>query len=84
MSRPFMKLAYSAVIALACCAALHAQSNPPRIEIGAVLSSAKQTPFFDDYHVGGGARFAVNATVEVTRQPTGNPYYKPEWHTAIS
>ena len=54
------------------------------------MSSAKQTPFFDDYHVGGGTRLAVNATryvageVEVTRQPTGNPFYKPEWHTALT
>jgi hypothetical protein len=78
----------AALIALSSRALLHAQANPPRIEIGAVISSGKQSPFYNgDYHVGGGGRAVVNFTqyvagqVESTRQPTGNG---SEWHTALA
>ena len=52
------------------------------------MSSGKRT--FDDYFVGDGVRSTVNLTeyvaaaVELTRQPTGNPYYGSEWHTAVA
>jgi len=84
------KLAYAAVLVLACCATLHAQV--PRIEAGALLSSGTQSELGGaDYHVGGGARFAVNATrylageLEYTRQPSSFPaYFGNEGHTFIA
>ncbi len=71
--------------------ALNAQDNPPRIEIGAMLSTANQSDIGNYFHVGGGGRVTVNVTkylageVESTRQPTGNePYIAPEVHTALA
>jgi hypothetical protein len=71
------------------CAMLNAQDNPPRFEIGAVLSTARQTSG-NYFHAGGGGRFTVNATryiageVELTRQPTGNSYSGSETHAAMA
>ena len=83
-----------------CCQLLRAQDNPPRdgigsvaprLEIGPVISSAKQNAYgatFADYHVGGGGRVTFNfnrlvgAEVESTRQPTGDSY--DEIHTTFA
>src|SRR5215470_2984559 len=76
-------------VMLMSCRLLCAQdNNPPRIEIGPVMSSAKQYTL-GDYHVGGGGRatFNVNrflgAEVESTRQPTDNLYIGDEVHTSF-
>jgi hypothetical protein len=74
--------------ALACCA--NAQDNPPRVEIGAVLSATSQSDIGNYFHWGGGGRVTVNVTrylageVELTGQPTGDPSLSPELHTAIA
>src|SRR5262245_33969708 len=85
---------YALLVILICCQLLWAQDNPPRngigsvvphVEIGPVMSSAKQD-LIGDYHVGGGGRVTFNlnrfvgADVESTRQPTGNPYIGDEIH----
>src|SRR5690348_10526337 len=65
------------VISMALCgsATAQAQDNPPRIEIGGVLSSTSQSKIGNNFHTGGGGRVAVNVTrslageVEATRQP---------------
>jgi hypothetical protein len=65
------------------------QNNPPRVEIGPVMSSAK-LDMIGDYHVGGGGRVTLNfnrfvgAEVESTRQPTGNSYIGDEIHTSFA
>jgi hypothetical protein len=80
---------------LSSCVFLNAQENPPRIEpprieIGGVLSAATQSDIGNYFHVGGGGRVTVNVTkyiageVEATRQPMGNFYDAPEVHTAIA
>ncbi len=89
----FSTLACLAFILLCCNAVVNAQDaqdNPPRIEIGAMLSTARQT-YGNYYHAGGGGRVTINVTrylageVESTRQPTGNePYIPPEVHTALA
>jgi hypothetical protein len=91
------RFAYVAVIVLSCSGLLHAQDNPPRIEpprieIGGVLSAATQSDIGNYFHVGGGGRVTVNVTryfageVEATRQPTGSNLYSapPEVHTVIA
>ena len=81
--------AWVAIARLCCCATANAQAPPPRIEIGAVVSSGSNYPN-GDYHVGGGGRLTVNATryvageVELTHQPTGNSYSGNETHAVIA
>jgi hypothetical protein len=78
------------LILLLSCGTLHAQDRPPRIEIGAVLSTTSQSDIGNYFHFGGGGRITINATrylageVEATRQPTGNSVFPPELHTAIA
>src|SRR5262249_24993653 len=90
----FSRLACLALIILVFSAALNAQDNPPRsvprIELGAVLSAARQT-FGNYYHAGGGGRITINvmrylvAEGESTRQPTGSePYIPAEFHPALA
>jgi hypothetical protein len=63
---------------------------PPRIEIGSVMSFAKQETIGNDYHLGGGGRVTMNlnrfvaAEAESTRQPTGNSYLGDEVHTSFA
>jgi hypothetical protein len=84
-------------VMLSSCAFLNAQENPPRIEpprieIGGVLSAATQSDIGNYFHVGGGGRVTVNVNryfageVEATRQPTGSNLYSapPEVHTVIA
>jgi len=61
-------LLYIACLLVLCCDGLNAQDSPPRFEIGGVLSAGKQTTLDvgqggEHFHVGGGGRFTVNATV---------------------
>jgi hypothetical protein len=78
---------------LSSCAFLNAQENPPRIEpprieIGGVLSAATQSDIGNYFHVGGGGRATVNVTkylageAEATRQPTD--FLPPEVHTFLA
>jgi len=72
------------------CVPLRAQGIPPRIEIGALTSAMSQSDVGNYFHFGGGGRITVNATrflageVELTRQPTDDPGFPPELHTAIA
>jgi hypothetical protein len=86
------------LIILCLCASLEAQDKPPRFEIGAVLSSAKQLRSDSPQYLvfGGGARLTINATkylaveAESTHQPTATqqpdvgPYYSGDTHTDIA
>jgi hypothetical protein len=67
------------------------QDNPPRFEIGGVLSAGTQSDIGTYFHMGGGGRVTINATkylageVEATRQPTSTgPPFDPEVHTVIA
>ena len=93
MNRSLFRILLILPIALGLpCAILNAQDTLPRIEIGAILSTAKQTPLNigNDFHAGGGGRVTVNVMrflageVELTRQPTGNSFYGSETHTALA
>src|SRR5262245_32632448 len=80
---------YASFVILVWCRILGAEDKLPRIELGPVLSSAKQTSI-GDYHVGGGGRVTFNinpivcAEVESTRQPTGNSFVGDEVHTSLA
>jgi hypothetical protein len=74
------------------CLSLHAQDRPdrpPRFEAGAVLSTTSQSDIGNYFHFGGGGRITINATpylageFEATRQPTGEPAFPAELHTAF-
>jgi hypothetical protein len=80
---------YASFVVLLSYRMLCAEDKLPRIEIGPVLSSAKQTSI-GDYHVGGGGRVTFNfnpivgAEIESTRQPTGNSFAGDEVHTSFA
>ena len=85
--------AHVVFVVLSSCAFLNAQENPPRIEpprieIGGVLSAATQSDIGNYFHVGGGGRATVNVTkylageAEATRQPTD--FLPPEVHTFLA
>jgi hypothetical protein len=69
---------------------VNAQDNTPRFEIGPVLSATSQSDIGTYFHFGGGGRFTVNATrylageFEMTRQPTGDPSFPAELHSALA
>ena len=78
------------VLVVCSCTAVNAQDNPPRIEIGAVLSATRQPDIDNYFHVGGGGRVTVNVTryiageVESTLQPTNEAGLPTEVHTALA
>ena len=89
------RLPWVIFIVLSSCAFLNAQENPPRIEpprieIGGVLSAATQSDIGNYFHVGGGGRATVNVTkylageAEATRQPTDAYGPPPEVHTFLA
>jgi hypothetical protein len=90
---------YVLLLFLMSCPVLRAQDSPPsigvgsvppHIEIGPIISSAKQVTFGNYYHVGGGGRVTVNfnrfvaAEAESPRQPTGSAYEGDEVHTSFA
>jgi len=89
---------YTFSVMLMSCPLVSAQGNsshvdlgaPPRVEIGSVMSFAKQEAIGNYYHLGGGGRVTMNfnrfvaAEAESTRQPTGNSYLGDEVHTSFA